>query len=109
MVWYFDTGRTGYDCQRETTIAAKVEICYELGGMSYFSGSSKPRGYYVYMQYVELGGGFEKTSISFGGRKSGYKLVEEAPRFSARTLPRLEGRAAEIVAEYAEAIATANA
>jgi hypothetical protein len=60
----------------------EVEVYYDEGGMSYFTGSVNKRGYYLAVQPVKLDGGF-RSITAFSGTKA---LVEESKRFSARKL-----------------------
>lgn len=60
----------------------EVEVYYDEGGMSYFTGSVHKRGYYIAVQPVKLAGGF-RSITAFSGTKA---LVEETKRFSARKL-----------------------
>jgi len=60
----------------------EVEVYYDEGGMSYFTGSVNKRGYYLAVQPVKLDGGF-RSITAFSGTKA---LVEETKRFSARKL-----------------------
>jgi hypothetical protein len=60
----------------------EVEVYYDEGGMSYFTGGFNKRGYYVAVQPVKLDGGF-RSITAFSGTKA---LVEETKRFSARKL-----------------------
>ena len=66
-----------------------ISINYQLGGMSYFSGQSSPRGYYLSLTTVERSenNGFFITSCSlFEGLKSN---ILPATRFSRKTLTQL--------------------
>lgn len=60
----------------------EIEVYYDEGGMSYFTGSVNKRGYYLAVQPVKLDGGF-RSITAFSGTKA---LVEESKRFSARKL-----------------------
>lgn len=60
----------------------EVEVYYDEGGMSYFTGGVNKRGYYLAVQPVKLDGGF-RSITAFSGTKA---LVEETKRFSARKL-----------------------
>jgi hypothetical protein len=60
----------------------EIEVYYDEGGMSYFTGSVNKRGYYLAVQPVKLYGGF-RSITAFSGTKA---LVEESKRFSARKL-----------------------
>lgn len=60
----------------------EVEVYYDEGGMSYFTGSVNKRGYYLAVQPVKLDAGF-RSITAFSGTKA---LVEETKRFSARKL-----------------------
>ena len=60
----------------------EVEVYYDEGGLSYFSGGVNKRGYYLAVQPVKLDGGF-RSITAFSGAKA---LVEETKRFSARKL-----------------------
>lgn len=60
----------------------EVEVYYDEGGMSYFTGSVNKRGYYLAVQPVKLDGGF-RSITAFSGTKA---LIEETKRFSAKKL-----------------------
>jgi hypothetical protein len=60
----------------------EVEVYYDEGGLSYFTGGVNKRGYYLAVQPVKLDGGF-RSITAFSGTKA---LVEETKRFSARKL-----------------------
>lgn len=60
----------------------EVEVYYDEGGMSYFTGNVNKRGYYLAVQPVKLDGGF-RSITAFSGTKA---LVEETKRFSAKKL-----------------------
>jgi hypothetical protein len=60
----------------------EVEVYYDEGGMSYFTGGVNKRGYYLAVQPVNLEQGF-RSITAFSGTKA---LVEETKRFSAKKL-----------------------
>lgn len=60
----------------------EVEVYYDEGGTSYFTGVVNKRGYYLAVQPVKLEGGL-RSITAFSGTKA---LVEETKRFSARKL-----------------------
>ena len=60
----------------------EIEVYYDEGGLSYFTGGVNKRGYYLAVQPVKLDGGF-RSITAFSGMKA---LVEETKRFSARKL-----------------------
>lgn len=60
----------------------EVEVYYDEGGLSYFTGGVNKRGYYLAVQPVKLDGGF-RSITAFSGTKA---LIEETSRFSARKL-----------------------
>jgi hypothetical protein len=64
----------------------EVEVSYAEGGMSYFSGESSLRGYYLSVRPVEKSEGFTTFAL-FAGLKL---LLEEASRFSAKRLEKIE-------------------
>lgn len=53
----------------------KLQVDYELGGISYFSGSSSARGYYLYIRPVQLGKEDSYITESFTLFGSGYKIL----------------------------------
>ena len=63
----------------------EVDVHYDKGGMTYFSGTSVRRGYYVAVQPVERKDGWRKFS-AFSGTSL---LIEEAKRFSQKRLEEL--------------------
>ncbi len=70
----------------------EVEVYYDEGGMSYFTGSVNKRGYYLAVQPVKLQGGF-RSITAFSGTKA---LVEETRRFSARKLQEIASQALQL-------------
>lgn len=60
----------------------EVEVYYDEGGLSYFTGGVNKRGYYLAVQPVKLEGGF-RSITAFSGTKA---LIEETKRFSAKKL-----------------------
>ena len=46
---------------------------YDLGGMSYFSGNTTQRGYYISVNKVKRSNGIITTTIDFGAGRSGVK------------------------------------
>ena len=70
----------------------EVEVYYDEGGMSYFTGSVNKRGYYLAVQPVKLQGGF-RSITAFSGTKA---LVEETRRFSARKLHEIASQALQL-------------
>lgn len=65
----------------------EVLLNYNLGGMSYFTGATSERGYYLSATPVEASGGF-KIVRAFSGFKM---LVESAQRYSQKHLYSLAG------------------
>ena len=63
-----------------------LSIFYTLGGLSYLSGETSPRGYYVSVTPVSESHGCISMRL-FNGFK---KLLQPAKRYSAKTLPGLE-------------------
>ncbi len=70
----------------------EVEVYYDEGGMSYFTGGVNKRGYYLAVQPVKLDGGF-RSITAFSGTK---ELVEETKRFSARKLQEVASQALQL-------------
>ncbi len=70
----------------------EVEVYYDEGGMSYFTGSFNKRGYYLAVQPVKLEGGF-RSITAFSGTKA---LVEETKRFSTRKLQEVASQALQL-------------
>ena len=73
-----------------------VEVYYEQGGMNYFSGNVKPRGYYILVKpidRVQREGYFTESMSLFGA--GGYQLIEEANRYSQKQLERVITNAQE--------------
>ena len=60
----------------------RTELIFDSGGMNYFSGSSKLRGYYLSAIPTKIQDGCA-SFLAFSGT---CQLVEEAPRFSLRRL-----------------------
>lgn len=60
----------------------EVEVYYDEGGLSYFTGGVNKRGYYLAVQPVKLEGGF-RSITAFSGTKA---IIDETKRFSARKL-----------------------
>lgn len=70
----------------------EVEVYYDEGGLSYFTGGINKRGYYLAVQPVTLDGGF-RSITAFSGTKA---LVEETKRFSARKLQEIALQAMQL-------------
>lgn len=66
----------------------KVETGYELGGMSYFTGETSERGYYVYVRPVErstsASGLSSESFIMFDGYKQLVKPVKRQGKVAAQ-------------------------
>jgi len=60
----------------------EVSVYYDQGGMNFFSGTSKRRGYYLSVTPIEIDGVFTK-STAFSGTCD---LLEEVKRYSAGKL-----------------------
>ena len=58
----------------------KIYVDYDLGGMNYFTGREKKRGYYITVLPVERGGNMEGF-IAFSGVS---ELLQECTRKSAK-------------------------
>lgn len=58
----------------------KIYVDYDLGGMNYFTGREKKRGYYITVLPVERGGNLEGF-IAFSGVS---ELLQECTRKSAK-------------------------
>ena len=78
-----------------------VEVYYEQGGMNYFSGSVKPRGYYILVKPLDReeksfadGQKYYTDTMSLFGA-GGYQLIEEANRYSQKQLERVITNAQE--------------
>lgn len=66
----------------------KLVVSYTKGGMSYFTGSSIPRGYDIAVQHDRHSDqGF--TSMLLDGKGNPTAVLEPAARFSAKTLERI--------------------
>lgn len=69
---------------------------YDLGGMSYFSGRTTERGYYLSIMKVERSNGIITTTIDFGAGRSGVKeLLVQVNRKSKKA----EGKAFSMITE----------
>jgi hypothetical protein len=76
---------TGLPGQGDGIMVLKVSVDYEEGGVSYFSGRSTERGYYLHLTPITRRGGYD--SFTIGGAYSGIKgLIEPAKRFNQKTL-----------------------
>ncbi len=66
----------------------KLEMEYDIGWFSYFSGSSRPRGYYLYIRVVELtkyANGCTSERYAMFGQAQDFKiLLEEVKRRTAK-------------------------
>ena len=60
----------------------RVEVYYEIGGLNYFSGGTRKRGYWLSVTPIEEQGDFTCTT-AFSGTCD---LLEETKRFSAKRL-----------------------
>lgn len=58
----------------------KVYFNYDLGGMNYFTGREKKRGYYITVLPIERGGGLEGFTAFTGVSE----LLQECSRKSAK-------------------------
>jgi len=100
MKKYLKTTKAG---RNGATVEIEISIFYDLGGMSYFSGQSSPRGYYLAVRPVERGGGF----ISFGLFQGLKALLVEVKRQSPKALGQAEALAAtkesELIAKVLQA------
>jgi hypothetical protein len=63
----------------------EIEVFYDIGGLSYFTGDNITRGYYLSVTPIEKGGGWRRV-VLFSGIKA---LVKEAKRFSRKTLEQI--------------------
>lgn len=70
----------------------EVEVYYDEGGLSYFTGGINKRGYYLAVQPVKLEGGF-RSITAFSGTKA---IIEETKRFSARKLQEVAVQALQL-------------
>lgn len=104
--WWFKLGE-GKNLHGDTVLALRVEIYYSLGGMNYFSGSTKPRGYYVNIKPVELGGGFESSTL-LGNNSGGYQFLEATNRLNRKRLlsDGLEALAVAAIQPFIETLVT---
>lgn len=67
-----------------------VRIGYEVGGMSYFSDSIKPRCYYLGFKPCSITGGIKSCTIMGSGWENGVNLViNETKRFSEKDLSKI--------------------
>jgi|688.fasta_scaffold194292_1 hypothetical protein len=84
----------------------KVSVCYALGGVNYFNGSTDRRGYRVDIRPVTWApnSGCESFML-FGDRKQsgGYLLLKAADRYNARQLQVLAERIDPLVPKIIEA------
>lgn len=87
-----------------------VEVYYEQGGMNYFSGNVKPRGYYILVKPIDReersfadGQKYYTESMSLFGA-GGYQLIEEANRYSQKQLERVIASAQEALNEVAQIV-----
>jgi hypothetical protein len=60
----------------------EVDLCYDIGGMNYFSGESEPRGLYLGCSPIEKSEGW-RSFVAFTGTKV---FVKELKRFSKKAL-----------------------
>lgn len=68
----------------------KISITYTLGGRNYFTGSTNPRGYKIFLKPVSRSGCVESSILLGSGNSSGYYIsIESASRFNARRLEEL--------------------
>lgn len=70
----------------------EVEVYYDEGGLSYFTGGVNKRGYYLAVQPVKMEGGFRSVT-AFSGTKA---LIEETKRFSARKFQEIAAKALQL-------------
>jgi hypothetical protein len=80
----------------------KVKLYYDLGGMNYFSGSPKRRGFYISIQPVSKSETSESMTL-LGKDSGGYVFVEEAKRFNRKRLLELVSIVPETAEPYVEA------
>lgn len=62
----------------------KVELYYDLGGINYYTGKHKVRGYYISVQPIELTdlGGYKL--VTYSPMEGVYKLVHPVKRKSKK-------------------------
>ena len=77
----------------------EIAVSYDLGGHSYFTGQSSPRGYYLSVRPVTISGNMVSFDL-FSGRR---KFLLEATRFSQKQL----NFAAELAKGYEDELVTA--
>lgn len=76
------------DCGRMFTPRMQLIVNYTTGGMCYFTGNRYSRGYEIAVRYDRLSDqGW--VSIIIDGKGNPTSLVEQAARFSAKTLDRI--------------------
>jgi hypothetical protein len=68
-------------------VTYEIEVFYDLGGMSYFTGQTVARGYWLSVTPVEKGNGWRRFT-AFAGTKY---LLQETKRFSRSVLEKIAG------------------
>ena len=68
-------------------VAERIEftVYYDVGGMNYFTGNVKARGYYITAQPIAR----TKNSVSFRGFSEVSSLYKKTRRFSKKTLEKI--------------------
>jgi len=83
----------------------KIEVCYTKGGINYFSGSTNPRGYKLFLTPVSRSGAFESSTL-MGTTAGKFVNIEEVNRFNRKRLlehkERLSVHVDEIVKAFSE-------
>ena len=80
----------------------KVELYYDLGGYSYYSGKTKERGYYVSIQPVEIINVGDHTMERYTPAQGVYKLIHPVKRKSKAAATKAEGLFEETKKELIE-------
>lgn len=83
----------------------RVNVDYTLGGINYFSGSSSPRGYYLYLTPVTHANGMISCQLLGEPYNSGFKvLLETANRLNRKRLAELQTKVYELANASADTI-----
>ncbi len=86
----------------------RVDLYYDLGGMNYFSGKVKERGYYIGVKPVVSNSGtngmFEE-SVLMGEDSGGYVFIAPTERFSQKALLSIKDEALARSEPYINAVA----
>lgn len=83
----------------------EVSVYYTKGGMSYFTGQTSPRGYYLSVRPVTLGNGMVSFDL-FSGCK---RLLLETNRYSDKQFTRAVEMAKDYENEVIAAVTAENA